>query len=155
MKMEKNDWYENWKKSAAKWIGIVKAVTKKRPFDTDFGYSDLTVTGECGHCREHHLQGCNHCRLFKTKIRWRRVCNGASSKTWPLNPHFHCFMDEMHKPGPDFKIRKPGPDFKKALKHAEIILRTVLGDCPNRAQAEKDRIKFIVHGVFIPVEYTR
>ena len=143
--MEKNEWYKRWKISADKWIETVKAVTEKRPFNTDFGYSDLTVAGECGHCLE-HTQGCNHCRLFKTRIRWRRVCNGPSSKVWPLNPHFHCFIDEM---------RKPDPDFEKALKHAKMILRTVLGDCPNRAQAEQDGISFVVHGVFIPVEHTR
>ena len=146
--MEKSkEWYERWESSADKWIRAVEKIKKEQRFVNQSGFNDLVITTRCGYCvGQPHVDDCSLCRLFQTKIRWSRVCNNTHHRIPVFNSHFGRFVRIM---------QGSNPNFKKALKHAEIILRTILADCPDRARAEEDGIEFTVGDIYIPIGVTR
>ena len=126
--------YENWLSSTQKWVKIFKKILEKELFFNAESYSNLKVVTRCGYCEE--IASCHHCFLFKKRQQRGEtnkseipICYKNNTRT----NHFCLFVEEMRKLVPNFKIAK---------YHCDVILNTILEDCPNKEQAVKNGIVF-------------
>ncbi|MCK4918290.1 MAG: hypothetical protein KAS02_00690 [Candidatus Pacebacteria bacterium] len=134
--------YKNWLSSVQKWIKILRKVQKRESFSNNDGFKSLVVMNDCGYCEEseflgNEFCGCQGCHLHQ-KQRMYFPPGMIVGKKFPVcfsyvypESHFSLFVSEM---------RKNFVDFEVAEYHSEIILDTILKDCPDKGRAKRDGI---------------